>query len=106
MTKGTYLAKSKMAYKSKQKNISENYKKVLKALVDEKYKYRTISGISNSTGLTMQKVQEELSTHGEEIVVLSRKNQRRERLYTTREHYKKTASLTEKAIGAFINGIY
>ena len=56
MTKGTYLAKSKMAYKSKQKNISENYKKVLKALVGEKYKYRTISGISNSTGLTMQKV--------------------------------------------------
>lgn len=85
---------------------SADYEKILAALNDTKYKYRTITGISKSTGLNREIIKQEISKHGEDIVVLSRRNQQRERLYTTREHYQNTASLKEKIIGAFINGIY
>lgn len=85
---------------------SADYEKVLAALNDTKYKYRTITGISKSTGLSSEIINKEISEHGEDIVVLSRRNQRRERLYTTRAHYRDTASIKEKILGAFINGIY
>lgn len=93
--------------KGKAKTVtSSEYKKVLQALNDERYKYRTIAGIVKSTGLTRVMIKKEISEHGEDIVVLSRRNQKRERLYTTRNHYQSTASFKERVLGAFINGIY
>ena len=79
---------------------------IKKALEDNRYRYRTLRGISKSAGVPIEEVSKEIAAHANEIVVLARKNQAGESLYTTRDYYKKTATMTEKLMGALTNRVY
>lgn len=100
-----------MQTKKKKKKLSKGgtisaYSKVKKALEDNRYKYRTLKGVARSAGVSIEQVNKEIISHPKEVVILSRKNQSGERLYTTRKHYSKKASTGEKLMGALINGVY
>lgn len=87
-------------------NKDSPYNKVIEALNDSNYKFRTISGVARTTNLQKNEVNRIISERQDEIVQLSRKNQKGEKLYTTRTHYNQVASIKEKLIGVFLNGVY
>ena len=82
------------------------FEKVRKALENDKYKFRTLKGISKDTNIPEQKIEVIIRKNPDEIVIVLRRNQDGERLYTTRRHYKKKSTAVEKLIGALINRVY
>ena len=97
---------AKINQKRPKKPRATAYGKIKGALEDNRYKYRTLKGVARSAGVSVEQVSKELDRHPEEIVIISRKNQLGESLYTTRRHYRKKASVSEKMMGAFINRVY
>ena len=80
--------------------------KIKRALENDKYKYRTLKGISRDAGVSVEVVKRDIASHSDSIVTLTRRNQNGEALYTTRSHYRKKASVGEKIMGALINRVY
>lgn len=76
---------------------------VLKALANENFKWRTVEGVAEETGLSANLVLEIISSNKEKIAKSSIPTEDYKDLYTTREHFLKKASYYEKLTGAFKN---
>ena len=66
--------------------------RVICALDDKKYKWRTVSGISKATGISPDRVKELLSSSGELVVQSSALSPAGEPLFTSRSKHNKEAS--------------
>lgn len=82
------------------------YQRIKQALENPNYKFRTMNGVIKEACVSSEVVERAMRQHADEIVKLYRRGSNGEALYTTREHYKKKASTTEKIIGAVINSVY
>lgn len=80
--------------------------KIMNALEDKNYKFRTINGISKATRTDRETVEKIIRSEGKRVVISYRKTKDGEDLYTTRTHYEESASLKEKIMGAFLNRVY
>jgi uncharacterized protein (UPF0264 family) len=81
----------------------EAKKLVIKSLENENFDWRTIDGISNETGLDPLVIHQIISQDNEDIVQLSAVTKDGKNLFTTREKFSKTASPTQKIMGALKN---
>lgn len=82
------------------------YQRIKGALENPNFKFRTINGVVREARVSPEVVERVMHEHSGEIVKLFRRGENGEALYTTRSHYKKKASTTEKIIGAVINSVY
>lgn len=77
--------------------------KVLAALENPKYFWRTIQGLSDETGLAVDVINAAIKKHYGTVVKSTIPSDKGESLYTTRTHFRKKASFGEKLSGAFKN---
>lgn len=66
--------------------------RVIRALDDKKYKWRTISGVSKATGISTERVKELISENSGLIIQSSALSPAGEPLFTTRSKHNKEAS--------------
>ncbi|MDG5814951.1 hypothetical protein QA601_07680 [Chitinispirillales bacterium ANBcel5] len=79
--------------------------KVLRALENKKYRWRTIQGIAEEECMSAERVECVIHANKEKIVRSSLKSEKGETLYTTRRHYKQNASVCERIVASFKNRI-
>ncbi len=85
-------------------SISEKkIKAVMKALENEKFKWRTIDGVSKETGLSTDQVIDVLGGASDKIVRSSIQSPEGKALFTTRENFRKKSSAVERILGAIKN---
>ncbi len=84
---------------------SEEISKVLQALESDKYKWRTVRGVAKETNLDIGTVENVLLKKQNEIVRSSVLSPRGELRYTTRKHFRRTATPMVKILGALKNRI-
>ena len=82
------------------------YNKLIRALENPRYKYRSVDGVAKEIGLDQRKLLKLLNHHSDEIVVLNRKGNDGQILITTRRHYEKKASKVEKIKSVLMNRMY
>lgn len=85
--------------------MKESQEKLLKALEDNRYKWRTIEGITTQTELSADEV-EKLLYHliKKEVVIRSElPSVKGQELFTTRNHFKRTTPLSKRLGAAFRN---
>ena len=75
---------------------------VLKALENPSYVWRTVAGLKNETNLSQRDVLRALREIPKDNLVVSYKSDGK-KVYSTREHYRKTQSLAGKILGAIAN---
>ncbi len=73
------------------------------ALENPAYRWRTVQGVANETGLPAQTIEAVILKNHETVVKSSIPSTKGEALYTTRSHFLKKASLGEKLLGAIKN---
>jgi hypothetical protein len=78
---------------------------VFEALNNLHYKWRTIRGISEETGLDRKTVADVLSQHKQELVRSSRFTTDGRSLYTTRSRFREFASFWTRLLGAIKNQV-
>lgn len=71
--------------------------RIIKALENEKYLWRTINGIHKETDIETEKILKFLK--GNDEIVSTTTNDGKD-LYTTRNHFRKKANFREKLYGA------
>lgn len=71
------------------------------AFKNSKYRWRTIRGIAKETHLSEEVIKAYILLHRDRIIKAKRKNVNGEDLYTTRELFRKHATLAERVIAAF-----
>ena len=76
---------------------------VMKSLGTEKFKWRTVVGVAKETGLPEETVRRAISQSAAQVVRSSVSSVDGQELFTTRERFRKTASVTEKLLGAIKN---
>ncbi|MEL0616757.1 hypothetical protein V6243_07905 [Cobetia marina] len=87
--------------------VNDNfYNKLIRALENPRYKYRSVDGVAKEIGLDHGKLLKLLNHHSDEIVVLNRKGNDGQILITTRKHYDKNASKVEKIKSVLMNRMY
>jgi hypothetical protein len=82
---------------------NEDEKKIDRALENPKYKWRTIRGVAQETGLSPEKIQEYLVSHGDVFVQSSAISTNGERLFSTRSKYRKTTGFLTRVTSALKN---
>ncbi len=75
---------------------------VLKALENPEYVWRTISGLKNETKLSQREVLRALREIPKDTLVVSYKADGK-RVYSTRDHYRKTQSFGRRLLAAIAN---
>ena len=85
------------------KPTAEEKRKVLKSLESPKFKWRTLRGVAQETGLDIATVEAVISQKRDKIVRSSSYSTTGQELYTTRNHFNRTATPMEKLIGALRN---
>jgi predicted transcriptional regulator len=82
-----------------------NIEKVIAALEDARFKWRTIKGIAGQTGLGLEEVSQALAVLIDSGLVIRSTipSADGEDLYTTRTHYKHYTPLSERLSAAFRN---
>jgi hypothetical protein len=75
-------------------------KKILGALEDPRYEWRTVDGAAEETGTQAAQVREILKDLKEEIVRSSIPDESGRELYTTRRHYRQTHGLGSRILNA------
>jgi Fe-S cluster assembly scaffold protein SufB len=105
---GDFMANTQKRKKGKTAQVGSEvlYQRIKQALENPNYKFRTIHGVIKEASVSPEVVERAMQEHSDEIVKLYRRGSNGEALYTTRKHYKKKASTTEKIIGAVINSVY
>jgi hypothetical protein len=74
--------------------------KIIAALEDSRYEWRTPEGIAKEVGITAAQVREILEDLKEEIVRSSIPDELGRDLYTTRRHYRQTHGLGSRILNA------
>ena len=79
--------------------------RVIAALEDDRFRWRTVRGIVAQTSLSTETVLEALAklTANEKVIRSLQPSRDGEDLYTTRDHYRRSASFTERLSAAFRN---
>ena len=85
--------------------LSEKGRRILTALENPEYNWRTVEGISNETGLGQSEVAEILSSLSDQIVQSSLPNKKGQVLFTTRRQYYRSRSLAERLLSVFSDRI-
>jgi predicted ArsR family transcriptional regulator len=75
-------------------------KKIIGALEDSRYEWRTTEGVAKEVGITPAQVRETLEDLKEEIVRSSVPDESGRDLYTTRRHYRQTHGLGSRILNA------
>ena len=75
--------------------MSDEWEKILKALEDPKYKWRTVRGVSTATGIDPVTVVNSMSNHPHIIIQSAIPTASGEELFTTRNHYREKSSTWE-----------
>jgi hypothetical protein len=79
---------------------------VLSALENPKFRWRTIGGIAQETGIDAAEVTATIAKEvGNSIVLAPAPSKEGEKLFSTRHRFLETASLSEKLVGAFKNRV-
>jgi hypothetical protein len=76
---------------------------VMRALEDERYDWRTVSGLAGSLKIAEQEVLRVLMSEPDEIVRSSAEDGRN--LFTTRNHYEKTHGFGDKLLSALADKV-
>lgn len=77
--------------------------RVIDAMENPEYRWRTVRGIAADANLDAGTVLEILAALGEWVICSSTQSETGEDLYTTRNHFRKTASLWERVRGVLLN---
>ena len=77
--------------------------KVLEALSNTSFKWRTLSGVAKETGLPLESVQAAMTQAADQIVRSSVRSADGRDLFTTREKFKSQATIPERLLGAIRN---
>lgn len=85
--------------------LSKEGKRVLTALENPEYNWRTVEGISIETGLGQAEVVQILSSLSDQIVQSSVPNEKGQALFTTRHHYYHSRSFVERVLSVFSDRI-
>ncbi|MEN5208101.1 hypothetical protein ABE493_08270 [Stenotrophomonas terrae] len=80
--------------------------KVINAMNNNRYRWRTIGGISKEVGLPQDVVVKVISLNSDSVVRAPALSNKGEPLFTTREHLLEKATIGEKILGAFKNRVY
>ncbi|HEX4961972.1 MAG TPA: hypothetical protein VF173_14115 [Thermoanaerobaculia bacterium] len=78
--------------------------RIIAAINDSKYKWRTPKGIAQSTGIELEEVMRHLDTSGE-IIQARNNNAKGEPLFTTTEKYKENTGLASRVLSAITNKV-
>ncbi len=76
---------------------------VLAAFENPKYKWRTVAGVARETGLPIDLVESIITGNRDLIVKSSSRSQTDEDLFSTRTHFSRFASASQKFWGAVKN---
>lgn len=79
--------------------------RVIAALENPNYEWRTIDGISKETGLSPERVKEILTATAEQIIHSSVPDEQGRPLYTTRRHYRNKTGLLKRSISVLADRI-
>jgi hypothetical protein len=80
--------------------MDELKEKVISALENSDYDWRTLKGMSEDLGISQEKIKEIISKLDEIVVQSSTLDKDGNNLYTTRKHYNKTQSFLKRSINA------
>ncbi|MBN3471517.1 hypothetical protein G0D98_24300 [Pseudomonas savastanoi pv. phaseolicola] len=83
--------------------MSDDLEKVILALEDKNYKWRTISGISKYTGISPERVKEIIGKNSTAIIQSSAFSPMGEALFTTRNKHSKESSTWSRIGSALRN---
>ena len=78
----------------------ETKKAIFKALVNPKYQWRTIEGISKETGIEPDIIQRVIRKYSDEVVKSALMSKSGKSLFTSRSKFRKEASILKKIHGA------
>lgn len=81
----------------------EGIERVVVALENPNFRWRTVRGIAKETGLSEDAVLVALTAIQNWVIRSSIPSARGEDLYTTREHFKKSGSFLERLRGVILN---
>jgi len=84
---------------------SEDRRKVIRALEDDRYVWRTIDGIVRDTGLPRLTVENAVQWDDEIDAIVASYSDNGQTLYTTRRHYQKMRPLGWRVLGAIAGKI-
>lgn len=73
------------------------------ALECKRFRWRTVKGLAQETGIDESVIQGELSAHGSLIIKSSKTTNKGEELFTTRAHYRATTSPWKKILSSIKN---
>jgi len=76
---------------------------ILKALANAQYRWRTVPGVAKETDLTEDVVKRAIAQAAEHVVRAAATSEEGQELYTTRDRYRQTASVSERLLGALKN---
>jgi len=79
--------------------------RVIAALEDPRFDWRTIDGVATQTGLSPSQVLQVLQGADEEIVRSSVPDEKGRTLYTTRKHYRETHGLGARILSALADRV-
>ena len=80
-------------------------RRVIDALEDPRYDWRTVEGVAEQTGIAPIKVREILMGLEDEIVRSSIPDESGRTLYTTRKHYRDTQGLGTRLLSALADKV-
>jgi hypothetical protein len=83
--------------------MDEDDRKVLAALDNQNFEWRTLSGIAKETDLSVERVTKVVSACGEKIVQASVTSTSGDLLYTSRDKHNKKTSLLKKVSAVLRN---
>jgi hypothetical protein len=83
--------------------MDDDDKKVLEALANQNFEWRTISGVAKETELSVERVMKVVSTCGDKIVQSSVTSTSGDLLYTSRDKYKQKKNLLKKVSAVLRN---
>ena len=81
------------------KSMDEDVLLIMRALENKKYLWRTKKGLSKETKLPMVKLEKGMGLVPD-LIRSRKRSQAGEALYTTRRHFRKTASIKDKILGS------
>ena len=73
---------------------------VVGALEDSRYDWRSLDGVAQQTGLTLDEIRHAIDGLQDEIVRSSVPDEKGRELYTTRKHYRETHGLGSRILAA------
>lgn len=74
--------------------------RIINALEDPRYEWRTIDGLAEQIGISPSQIREILEDLKEELVRSSIRDESGRELYTTRRHYRQTHGLGSRILNA------